>query len=273
MKALHVFLILIISLSAYAKYDIPEDRNVLNNYGQYGSIELPTSFSLLSWNILKAKKADFLNDLKQISAQKELVAIQEFYQEDEFQTYLNSLNIFGTLTATSFIYSSEDKATGVAIQSTAMPSGSSFIRTTNREVIIGTPKVSLTSTYKFKGCDTSLMLINTHAINFVKNTQFFFEMQKISNHIDVHKGPMIWAGDFNTWNKKRLRKLDEITKKLGLVQAKLKDAKFIKAFRGNPLDHIYYRGLKMKKGQVLKNIYSSDHKPLTASFEHDCFKN
>jgi endonuclease/exonuclease/phosphatase (EEP) superfamily protein YafD len=40
-----------------------------------------------------------------------------------------------------------------------------------------------------------------------------------------------------------------------------------KALVSNPLDHIFYRGLKQKESYILKDIKSSDHKPMLVRFE------
>src|SRR5690606_32748181 len=128
-----------------------------------------------------------------------------------------------------------------------------FIRTSNREPILRTPKMSLISVFAIKNCPAQLMVVNTHAINFVRNSQFNFDIEKIAAKIKNHNGPLVWAGDFNTWNKGRMRKLRSVAKRLGLAFAKLKNFQFVKKFAGNPLDHILYRGLSFVSGEVLKD--------------------
>ena len=106
--------------------------------------------------------------------------------------------------------------------------------------------------------------------------KFKAQLFKIINKINGHKGPIIFAGDFNTKNEDRLSFLyRELKDKLDLetVVFTKEDKKEIKHFPFSPipLDHIFYssRELEFKKNSpdVLETIKSSDHKPLFVEFK------
>jgi endonuclease/exonuclease/phosphatase (EEP) superfamily protein YafD len=78
---------------------------------------------------------------------------------------------------------------------------------------------------------------------------------------------MIVAGDFNTWNKKRMQKLHEIREKLGLNMVKFSETSAVKVFMGKQLDFIFYRGLELMDSKVVANHGLSDHNPLFATFK------
>jgi endonuclease/exonuclease/phosphatase (EEP) superfamily protein YafD len=80
------------------------------------------------------------------------------------------------------------------------------------------------------------------------------------------RGPLIVAGDFNTWSDKRLIHLDSFAKNMGLKIATLQDDKYIKKLFFKPLDHIYYRELELLEAVVIDTKKISDHNPIYASF-------
>lgn len=121
-----------------------------------------------------------------------------------------------------------------------------------------------------------LLVVNVHGINMANLEKFKAQLFKVVNKINGHKGPIIFAGDFNTRNKERLSfLLKELKDKLGLetVHFAKEDKKGIKHFPFSPipLDHIFYssRELEVKQDSpdVLEAIKSSDHKPLFVEFK------
>ena len=84
--------------------------------------------------------------------------------------------------------------------------------------------------------------------------------------IEPISGPMIFSGDFNTWNKTRLRTLQTITQQLDLTMVEYPDIRPIKTLNRQPLDHIFYRGLQLKKSRAISVPHISDHNPIIAEF-------
>jgi endonuclease/exonuclease/phosphatase (EEP) superfamily protein YafD len=85
-----------------------------------------------------------------------------------------------------------------------------------------------------------------------------------------HSGPILFAGDFNTWSQSRHRLVTSAAARLGLTSAFFADdSQKIKRFLFSPpLDYIFYKGLAERWGKtcVLGGVTSSDHKPLLAEF-------
>ena len=77
---------------------------------------------------------------------------------------------------------------------------------------------------------------------------------------------MIIAGDFNSWNNRRMEKLQKITKNLSLSEVTFKDTHKIKSFMGKNLDFIFYRELDIVKSTVTDKHKLSDHNPLFVQF-------
>ncbi len=134
-----------------------------------------------------------------------------------------------------------------------------------------TPKISLVTEYPLLTQCQTLLTINTHLINFVDLTKFKSQLQELEARMSRHTGPIIFSGDFNTWNYSRWFLLKEMTAKLGLIPALFppEDTKKVKRFLlSPPLDYIFYRGLNQKsvRAKVIDNVYSSDHKPMLVEF-------
>ena len=110
------------------------------------------------------------------------------------------------------------------------------------------------------------MVRNVHAINFRGNKRYFRELERFYELIQHHDGPMIIAGDFNAWNKKRLDKLHKVREELTLEQVPFKRTDKVKSFMGNHLDFIFYRGMELVEFSVLNDHGLSDHNPLLAQF-------
>ncbi|CAB0150939.1 hypothetical protein PSI9734_01379 [Pseudidiomarina piscicola] len=113
----------------------------------------------------------------------------------------------------------------------------------------------------------SLLVVNVHAINFVRTHQFSQEIELIKEEILGHKGPLIVAGDFNVWSRQRRLRLLQFCRSVGLRQAIMVDPHHIKTYRQHPLDFIFYRDLSLQKASAIDTSTVSDHNPLYARFK------
>ena len=122
------------------------------------------------------------------------------------------------------------------------------------------------SRYALEG-GSSLLVANVHAINFRENGAYKKEKERILDFLRSDTGPLIVAGDFNAWNSARGEKLLEIANSLGLKRVPLGSEDGVKSMFGNPLDFVFYRGLKLLEYRVLDDGDISDHRPLFTRFE------
>jgi endonuclease/exonuclease/phosphatase (EEP) superfamily protein YafD len=79
--------------------------------------------------------------------------------------------------------------------------------------------------------------------------------------LNNHAGPILLSGDFNTWHWRRSETLKEMTDSLGLEMLDY-DEDHRKRFLGQPLDHIYVRGLEVLEATT-RQVDSSDHNPMS----------
>jgi endonuclease/exonuclease/phosphatase (EEP) superfamily protein YafD len=223
-------------------------------------------FQILVWNVYGGKLQGFENDLNTMIKDSDFYLLQEANLTTEMQNVLGQINS-GWMHATSFTKLNKVKM-GVSTGSLISPINSTPFRSKNRELGFTTRKTSLITTYKIKQNKQNLMIVNTHAINFRGSTAFKEEIDRLVLKMKGHQGPLIFAGDFNTWSKARADYL--VTK---VVELKLKEVPFKKQRSSSPfdktlpLDRAFYRGLKLIDSEVLDQIQSSDHLPLKIMFE------
>jgi len=233
------------------------------------------SIKVLNWNIAKNNFdktwfKDFFRILRQY--QPDLI----FFQEVRMGVGVEQIIGFNHLSwayAPNFIDAHHQTYCGILTAANISHITKKAIVTKHHEPLVNTPKVSLITEYPLSNQRKTLLTINSHLINFVDLHKFKTQLQEIELALSTHHGPIIFSGDFNTWNRQRAILLDKAVTKLGLkpVEFAPHESKKIKRFLlSPPLDYIFYRGLTAKpdSAKVLDEINSSDHKPLLAEFSY-----
>lgn len=225
---------------------------------------LSKEFGLITWNAQKKNNLiTFKTYLSGIQKQyaTNLILLQEAKKLDKESHILNdfdkiySANIeikkhsFGLLTASSSVHSTAKN-----------------ILSHHKEPFIKTHKNILISSYQSYN-NKEILIVNVHAINFKSTKAYIHEIETLVYFLAKYQGALIIAGDFNTWNKKRNLILLNNFKKLNLQKALLLNERYIKKFRQFPLDHIFYRNLKLIKAEAINCNKISDHNPLYSLFK------
>ena len=153
--------------------------------------------------------------------------------------------------------------TGTLTASRIFPEARCSLKT--MEPVSGIPKSVLLTRYSLSGTNKKLLLVNLHLVNFTfENSSYQEQLQTVAMALDQREGPYILAGDFNTWNKKRLTILNKFIDQLRVKTVTFADDKR-STFMSNHVDHIYYHGLKLVTSES-KVVSTSDHNPMIATF-------
>jgi endonuclease/exonuclease/phosphatase (EEP) superfamily protein YafD len=245
------------------KYTIP---SIEKSHIVMGSAEKthlnPKSIKVLVWNLLKAERKSWNYDFTRMSKDKDILLLQEGYLNDITEYTFGELNNFRFDFGVSFLYNKDnDTPTGTVVGSSVVPLETGILRTKDFEPFIKTPKTMTWGKYPIAGSDKSLLVISIHGMNFTKQYAFNNQVRQALAVIDKHSGPAIFAGDFNTRTKKRLRFLKTKMKMRRFKEIGYVDDKRMSVF-GNVLDHTFTRGLLIRDSKVLVNIKSSDHKAM-----------
>ena len=220
-----------------------------------------TGFTLTSWNIYKQNNTGWRKDLKALSNESDLLLLQEAYLTPEL-TQLLGLTEDEWEMISAFRYQGIHAGVMTAGDIPALSSCAQRII----EPLAQLPKSSLISYFPVKDRKNTLLVANIHSINFTPGVELFTEqLQEIKSVMARHQGPIVFAGDFNTWSQERLVILDQLTGDLGLKEVTFDGTEPVQFF-GHHLDHIFFRGLTLENAEAV-SVESSDHYPLKAHFK------
>ncbi len=169
------------------------------------------SIKVLNWNIAKKNYdkvwvRDFLNIIEKY--QPDLIFLQEFRLGSEAEKVVE-LTDMSWVFAPNFIDAHHQTYSGILTASKISPLTKKAIITRHHEPILKTPKVSLITEYPLSNRKETLIAINSHLINFVDLDKFKTQLHELQLALSTHRGPLIFSGDFNTWNRKRVNILDK----------------------------------------------------------------
>jgi endonuclease/exonuclease/phosphatase (EEP) superfamily protein YafD len=214
------------------------------------------SIRLVNWNIQKGDDPRWTTDLAKLEGDSDLIILQEVPLESD---------AWGATAADQFRsfspgYRTRQALTGVMTVSSSRPlTQCNFVSV---EPWIRSPKATVITEYGLTNTDQTLLVVNIHAINFTLGTDAFHEQfRQAVSVLKEHVGPILLSGDFNTWHARRSEVLKEMTGSLDLKMLDY-DEDHRKRFLGQPLDHIYVRGLEVLEATTLQ-VDSSDHNPMS----------
>lgn len=212
------------------------------------------------WNIYKQQSSGWTADLETLNAGADMLLLQEVYLDREIRDWLDQHLAHWDMNP-AFIY----KNTYAGVMTTGRFPASSQCSLRVYEPLTGIPKTALLSYHRIEGHHQTLLAVNIHGVNFTLDSRHLErQLTAVSEVIRAHQGPVVLAGDFNTWNESRTRLLESITSELKLIPVLFEGQQPSSRF-GYRIDHIYYRGLKPLSSQVI-TVNSSDHYPLTVRF-------
>ena len=236
---------------------------------------LPATITVANWNAQKGWDSDFSKDLRALIVRHK----PDIFFLQEARIDLIEGQEMGGYFANSWKYPWPGGTTlGVLTLSKLAPIKVQPVQSKWREFFVTAPKVSLITEYPLSN-GSSLLAVNVHLLNFERWGTFMFHSQldELKSIMALHRGPIIMAGDFNTWSMKRLKHVRGLAKQLRLTEvADFPPGRvtgdlhlsFMNQLLGIEkdlvLDRIYYRGFKKQSAQVLP-YESSDHRPLLVS--------
>ncbi|WP_421849831.1 endonuclease/exonuclease/phosphatase family protein [Marinomonas sp.] len=227
------------------------------------------SIKVLLWNVFKCKRKGWQNDFISLTDDKDLILLQEAILNSPYDGLFNHSSQHQWIMASSFKHVKSNIETGVKTGSSVVASKHFFSASAHSEPVTNTKKMVLATEYPLassaeSSLEQSLLVINTHMINFVSFEKFRAHLDQAFQALEHHNGPILLAGDFNTWNKKRMQYFNELAISCSLKEVQItRQPRLGHLFRH--LDHIYCRGLGIIDVHVHTDIHSSDHYPISLS--------
>lgn len=215
----------------------------------------PRAITLVNWNVEKGGHDAWAEQRDALAAGADVVLLQEAplvsdgwrsADDDAFHAFAPG-------------YETRRTPTGVLTISDAPPLVQCNLSA--REPWLRSSKATAVTEYALRGRDDTLLVINIHAVNFTFGLGAFDrQLRAASGIIARHRGPVVFAGDFNTWRRSRLARLERLLGPLGL-EAVAFAVDNRKRFLGQALDHVYVRGFDVVAATSYETN-TSDHNPM-----------
>jgi endonuclease/exonuclease/phosphatase (EEP) superfamily protein YafD len=233
------------------------DDEALEEGGRKKRAVLGSKFSVVIWNIYKGHGGEeFEKDFRRVLKKTDLVLAQEVL------LHSSNLHLFNRKGFSWIHCASYKRRDGVSdgVMTLCRARSHEAIRVASlaKEPLFKTPKVTLITFYPMEHGE-QLMVVNLHKILVRSTKQSHRELLNIMNQLPDHSGPSIIAGDFNTFTAKYQRELTSLLEDHGYKYALPHP---MKKTLLNSLDHVYTKGLKVKKAIVDTKVTSSDHYPI-----------
>jgi endonuclease/exonuclease/phosphatase (EEP) superfamily protein YafD len=216
---------------------------------------------VVSWNLHKTNDAGWDTDLARYAADHDLVLLQEAVMNDAVRKLVEGAG-HDWLMAGAFAWNGQERGVMVAARAEAIDGCTlrSF------EPLFPLPKSALVARFRLTSSIT-VAVANLHGINFTLGLERFREqLEAVAAELGRHAGPVILAGDFNTWSEARHQVLVDVASKLGLVSVLIDEPDARRRTLGRHLDHFYFRGFRLVRAQV-PVVTSSDHNPILVELE------
>ena len=217
-------------------------------HGQPSADAVPRAFTVVVWNVHKQAEA-YEDELPGLTT-PDLVLLQEDIGPNVGAPLAERGKAQHVV---SFRYVRGGAMTGVTTWTRAEVLTSVPLRTEAREPIVGTPKSALVSLLPFEG-GGRLLAVNLHGINVRGARLLERQLVAIEAVVRDHDGPLLVAGDFNTWSRRRRAVVEGFAGRLGLRAV----------FEGEDaprLDAVFVRALEVLEARVV-DTKSSDHDAL-----------
>lgn len=220
----------------------------------------PAALRIASWNLHKGEDPGWEGDLARIAATHDVVLLQEVLLTERLRVVLETAGLRWQL-ASSFTLNGRDAGVLTAARAIPLSACSHSVQ----EPLIVLPKSALVARFRLAGHEATLAVANMHGINFTLATAGAYQKQldAVGAELATHEGPIVLAGDFNTWNETRLAAVEAMARRLRLGAVVFRpDVR--QQFAGHEVDHMYVRGLEVVAAATV-GVTSSDHNPVFAT--------
>jgi endonuclease/exonuclease/phosphatase (EEP) superfamily protein YafD len=233
-----------------------------------------TTLRVLNWNVHKETGAAFRADMRRLleGYRPDVLSLQEARCDGEFTSILETSGTLSWTASPNLTMHEPAGLAGVLTASRARPSMSRPMLSRHTEPILRTPKSMLACEYPLR-TGGSLLVLNIHSLNFRLGMGMYRDqLESLLACIGTHQGPIILAGDFNTWSGRRMEYLMARTHAAGLRRVDFKENRTAVGWGLNlALDHVFYstKNLRVRPGSAeqLGFIRTSDHFPFFVEFE------
>ena len=224
------------------------------------SLDKQGQLGLLVWNIYKQNREGWSEELSRLSLDAQLLLLQEASLNTGLKQWLSEQGWEGNQVSAFKVMGESAGVINLARTTPNLACGY-----TEMEPWLRLPKSGIYARYPLSNGQV-LAVVNLHAVNFTYGTnEYQLQLQALANELSQHTGPIIVAGDFNSWSEERMTVMKQVLTSLGLNEVGFSPDNRVRFISGLALDHVFYRGLKLENAKAPESD-ASDHNPLLLSF-------
>ncbi|PSW40203.1 endonuclease/exonuclease/phosphatase family protein [Photobacterium leiognathi] len=222
-------------------------------------LDIDGELTVAVWNIYKQQRSNWRSALERYAHGTDLVLLQEASLNTDLKSYLDA-NSWTVRMANAFRFLD----TPAGVMNLSRVDAKQTCAYLAMEPWLRLPKSALLSEFSLSNGQT-LAVVNLHGVNFALGLdEYKAQLNSLKSVLSKHTGPIILAGDFNTWRQGRIKVLKSFAHSLGLKEVSFAEDQRIRVL-GKPLDHLYYRDLRLVTSEAPRTD-ASDHNPLLATF-------
>lgn len=252
----------LVAIPSSAQLTFSQQQTSCEHQSSPMQISTDKPFRIFVWNIYKQQKQTALKQLTSHLNQNDFIVLQESVARPDLLDIFKSNHFFVEQVNAFSLWG---ETFGVLTASRFQPRLACAFKAD--EPIIQIPKSALLTQYELTD-GRLLSLINLHSINFTFDLSAYQEqIQILLNQLTHVHGPLIIAGDFNSWSEERLQILKKLFSPLDLKAVYFEKDARLRVF-GHALDHIYYRDLNLIQSDSVATD-GSDHAWMSAKFDFD----
>jgi len=216
----------------------------------------PRALRIASWNLHKGEDEGWQVDLARFAAESDVLLLQEAVLTAPMRDVLERAKYTWHMVG-AFAQGGEERGVLIATRVPALDSCS--LRAF--EPLFPLPKTAIVARYPLIGHAKTVAIANLHGINFTLGIGRFTEqIEAVAAELARHDGPVIFAGDFNTWSQARHEVMGAVAARLGLTPVQFEPDGRRRTF-GLHLDHLFIRGFSTVRA-LAPDVKSSDHNPV-----------
>lgn len=236
-----------------------DDEEAIQNLGAPGTQPLPSPFRLSVWNLYKGHGGlAFRRDLSVLLQRSDLLLAQEALLDQRLKEVLLQTRSCATHAA-AYMRSDRLRDGVMSVCGAAVADQPRRWLSDRREPLFRTPKAALLTEYPLEGRSTPLRVLNLHASLFRTPQQARHEVRVWVGRAARSDGPLIVAGDFNTFSRAHFLGVSRELSRFGLRHVPVEPEP---RSRRNALDQVFLRGLRTNGARAVTEVRSSDHFPL-----------
>jgi endonuclease/exonuclease/phosphatase (EEP) superfamily protein YafD len=212
------------------------------------------------WNIFKQENDAWRESLEEFSQNTSLGLLQEVSMTDDFKSYARKSKWFSSHVDAFSAFGVSSGVLNFSVQSPLR--ACAFLEI---EPWILLPKSGIYAVFRLTD-KRKLAVVNLHSVNFAYGIEEYEkQITALSNALKTHKGPVIFAGDLNTWSMERFNSINVLLGQHGLKKVEFSPDNRKPRINGKALDHVFYRELELVTAQS-PSTEASDHNPLLVKF-------